>query len=85
MIVYDSIRNVVNFPEILWYIMAYYLDFVQHRYVLLTFPFPFGLFQNDSKFHNFRLGNGEIGKSQYRICLRISVELRYPTWSQISE
>jgi hypothetical protein len=50
--------------------MAYYLDVVQLRYILLTFGFAFdpfkslnkdfGLFQNGSKFQNFGLGNGEI-------------------------
>jgi hypothetical protein len=45
--------------------MAYYLDFIKLQYVLLTFSFTFGpfeslpqnfgLFQNGSKFWNFRL------------------------------
>jgi hypothetical protein len=70
MIVYNSIQNVVNFPKISHYILAYYLEFVQLRYILLTFGFAFGhseslpqdfgLFRNGSKFHNFGLGNGEI-------------------------
>ncbi len=55
-----SLRMVANFQKISQYIMAYYLDFVQLRYILLTFSFAFGpfkkllqnfgLFQNDSKF-----------------------------------
>ncbi len=49
--------------------MSYYLDFVQLRYISLTFSFAFGLFKilpqhfglfrNGSKFQNFRLGDGE--------------------------
>jgi len=71
---YDSIWNVANSPQISWYILAYYLDFIQLWYILLTFGFAFGpfkssnkdfgLFQNGSKFQNFGLGNGEIWKSQ---------------------
>ncbi len=60
-----------NFPEISQYRMAYYLDFIQLRYISLTFGFAFGpfeslpqdfvsLFQNGSRFRNFRLGDGEI-------------------------
>jgi hypothetical protein len=49
--------------------MAYYLDFVQLRYMSLTFGFTvgpfkslpqnFGLFRKGSKFQNFGLGNGK--------------------------
>ncbi len=56
--------------------MAYYLDFVQLWYISLTFGFAFeslsqdfGLFRNGSKYQNFGLGNGEIWKGQYCICL----------------
>jgi hypothetical protein len=64
------LQNVAKFPKISWYIMAYYLDFIQLRYILLTFSFAFGpfeslrqnfgLFQNGSKFQNFGLGNAKI-------------------------
>jgi hypothetical protein len=64
------LQNVANFPEISWYIMAYYLDFIQLRYISLTFSFTFGPFEclrqnsgllrNGSKFQNFGLGNGKI-------------------------
>ncbi len=41
-----SLHNVANFPKILQYIMAYYLDFVQLLYILLTFGFAFGPFES---------------------------------------
>ncbi len=79
MIVYGSLQNVANFPEISCYNMAYYLDFIQLWYLLLTFGFAFGpfeslpqnfaLFWNGSKFWNFGLGNFESWKSQYHIYL----------------
>ncbi len=79
MIVYGSLWNVANFCDISQYIIAYYLDFIQLQYILLTFGFTFGqfkslpqnfgLFQNGSKILNFRLGNGVSWKSQYRIYL----------------
>ncbi len=57
--------------------MAYYLDFIQLQYILLTFGFTFGpfeslpqdfgLFWNGSKFQNFGLGDGKIWNSQYHI------------------
>ncbi len=58
MIAYDSIQNVANFPVISQYFMAYYLDFIQLCYILLTFGFAFGPFESlpqnfglfDSKF-----------------------------------
>ncbi len=37
MIVYSSLWNAANLPEISWYIIAYYLDFIQLWYILLTF------------------------------------------------
>ncbi len=56
--------------------MAHYLDFIQLRYISITFGFAlgrfeslaqtFGLFWNGSKFQNFRLGDGKSWKSQHR-------------------
>jgi len=53
--------------------MAYYLNFIQHWYISLTFGFAFGpfeslpqnfgLFWNGSKFWNFQLDDGENWKS----------------------
>jgi hypothetical protein len=79
--------------------MAYYLDFIQLWYILLTFGFAFGpfeslpqdfsLFWNDSKFLNFLLGNGKIWKSQYRISLKIRhpvgwILIRCGTWEWVA-
>ena len=69
MIAYNSVWDVAKFPEISWYIMACYLDFVQLPYISLTFGFAFGpfkslpqdfgLFWYGSKFKKFGLGDGE--------------------------
>jgi hypothetical protein len=76
--------------------MAHYLDFVQLQYLLLIFPFgfgpfkslpqDFGLFENGSKFQNFRLGNGKIIKGQYHLYLLILVGKggAYPSGAPIS-
>ncbi len=93
MIVYDSIWNVANFPEISWYIMAYYLDFIQLPYISLTFCFTFSpfeslsqdfsLFQNGSKFWNFGLGDGKIWKSQYHIFLQKIIKM-FQDWLSLA-
>ncbi len=78
---YDSLHNVVSFPKIL----AFYLDFIQHCYILLTFSFAlgpfkslpqnFGLFQNGSIFQNFRLGDGKSLKSESNIWSTIYINI----------
>jgi hypothetical protein len=32
MLAFDNVQNVMNFPKISWYIIAYYLDLVQLKY-----------------------------------------------------
>ncbi len=68
----------MNFPKLLPYIMAYYLDFIQLWYISLTFGFAFGfskVYHKISvllkwvKIFKFVLGNGKSWKSQYRIYL----------------
>jgi hypothetical protein len=63
--------------------MAYYLDFIQLQYILLTFGFPFGPFKSYHKIlvsflmvSNFGLGDGKIWKSQYRIFLEFIIAVK---------
>ncbi len=58
--------------------MAYYSDFIQLWYILLTlgpfhsWPQNFGLFWNGSKFQNFTLCDDKIWESQYCIYLHLA-------------
>jgi hypothetical protein len=67
------------------------IDFIQFQCISLTFAFAFdaikslpqnfGLVRTSSKFRNFRLGNGESWKSQYRSYLMLGVSF-YLCWSE---